>query len=115
MSSTSLAIRQQIEATLAKRIPSALTPAPRIIRLVASTGIRTVDEVLEGGLPVGAITEAVGAECTGRTSLALSFLAQLTQTGKVCAWIDVSNCLHTESAAATGVDLSRLLWVRCGG
>jgi hypothetical protein len=33
---------------------------------------------------------------------------------KVCAWIDVSNAFHPESAAAAGVDLSRLLWVRCG-
>jgi hypothetical protein len=38
----------------------------------------------------------------------------MTQAGKVCAWIDVSNALVPESAAATGVDLSRLLWVRCG-
>jgi hypothetical protein len=38
----------------------------------------------------------------------------MTQTGKVCAWVDVSNALHPESAAATGVDLSRLLWIRCG-
>jgi hypothetical protein len=38
----------------------------------------------------------------------------MTQAGKVCAWVDVSNALHPESAAATGVDLSRLLWVRCG-
>ncbi len=34
--------------------------------------------------------------------------------GKVCAWVDVSDTLHPESAAAMGVDLSRLLWVRCG-
>jgi hypothetical protein len=46
--------------------------------------------------------------------LALSFVSQMTQAGKVCAWVDVSNALHPESAAATGVDLSRLLWVRCG-
>jgi len=39
----------------------------------------------------------------------------MTRAGKVCAWIDVSNALDPESAAATGVDLSRLLWVRCGG
>ncbi len=56
----------------------------------------------------------VGPECSGRTSLALSFVSQMTQAGKVCAWVDVSNALHPESAAATGVDLSRLLWVRCG-
>jgi recombination protein RecA len=111
---TTLALRQQIEAALAHRIPSALTPAPRLLRPVASTGIPALDELLEGGLPLGAITEMVGAECSGRTSLALSFVSQMTQAGKVCAWIDVSNALDPESAAATGIDLSRLLWVRCG-
>jgi hypothetical protein len=69
---------------------------------------------LEGGLPLGAITEVVGPECCGRTSLALSFLAGITQSQKVCAWIDVSDALDPESAATVGVDLSRLLWVRCG-
>lgn len=73
-----------------------------------------MDEVLSGGLPIGAITEMVGQECSGRTGLALSFLAQITAAGKVCAWVDVSDCLQPESAAANGVDLSRLLWVRCG-
>jgi hypothetical protein len=112
---TSAAIlRRQIEATLASRIPSALTPVPRTIRPVAITGIQPVDELLEGGLPLGAITEVVGSECSGRTSFALSFLAQMTQAEKVCAWIDVSDTLDPESAAAMGVDLSRLLWVRCG-
>jgi recombination protein RecA len=113
MSSAAI-LRRQIEANLANRISSALTPAPRTIRTVASTGIQAVDELLEGGLPLGAITEVVGPECSGRTSFALSFLAQMTQAERVCAWIDVSDTLDPESAAATGVDLSRLLWVRCG-
>lgn len=112
--STASAIRSQIEAALADRIPSALTPAPRAIRPVTPTGIQAVDELVEGGLPVGAITELVGPECSGRSSLALSFIAGVTQAAKVCAWIDVSNSFHPESAAAAGVDLSRLLWVRCG-
>ena len=107
-------LRRQIEADLAHRIPSAITPAPRTLRPVAATGIRVIDELLEGGLPLGAITEVVGPECSGRTSLALSFLAQMTQAEKVCAWIDVSDTLDPESAAAMGVDLSRILWVRCG-
>jgi recombination protein RecA len=110
---TSALLRHQIEATLAKRIPSALTPAPRTILPVVATGIQAVDELLEGGLPLGAITEVVGPECSGRTSFALSFVAGMTQAEKVCAWIDVSDKLDPESAAA-GVDLSRLLWVRCG-
>jgi recombination protein RecA len=112
--STAATIRSQIEAALADRIPSALTPPARTVRPVTPTGIRSVDEVLEGGLPLGTLTELVGGECSGRTSLALSFLAELTGAGKVCAWIDVSNNLNPESAAAVDVDLFRLLWVRCG-
>lgn len=112
--SSSAAIRLQIEAALAHRIPSALTPAQKVIRPFAPTGVAEVDALLEGGLPVGAITEMVGAESSGRTSLALSFLASTTRTGSVGAWIDVLNTLDPESAAAAGVDLSRVLWVRCG-
>jgi recombination protein RecA len=112
--SSAVALRSQIEAALADRIPAALTPSPRIIRPVMPTGIGTVDELLQGGLPVGALTEMVGAECSGRTSLALAFVAQVTRAEKVCAWVDVSDALSPESAAACGVDLARLLWVRCG-
>lgn len=108
------AIRLQIENKLAQRIPAALSPAQRIIRPVAATGITSVDDLLGGGLPIGAITEMTGPESSGRTSLTLSYIARVTQRGGVCAWIDVSDSLHVESAAAAGVDLSRLLWVRCG-
>jgi RecA/RadA recombinase len=107
-------IRSQIEASLSKRIPSALTHLPRTIRTVTATGIASIDAILGGGLPLGAITEATGPECSGRTGVALSFVAGLTQSAKVCAWVDVSDTLHPESAAASGVDLARLLWVRCG-
>ena len=107
-------LRAQIEASLAKRIPSALTPLPRTAKPVTTTGVREVDLLLQGGFPLGAITELVGPECSGRTSLALTFVARMTQAGKVCAWVDVSDALHPASASALGVDLSRLLWTRCG-
>src|ERR1700677_443234 len=107
-------LRAQIEATLAERIPSALTPMARVAYPVAPTGIPEIDALLYGGFPVGALSEIVGPECSGRTSLALTFVAGMTQEGKVCAWVDVSDTLHPESAVALGVDLSRLLWIRCG-
>jgi len=112
--STAATLRYQIEAALANRIPSALTPAQKTIRPVAETGVAAVDDVLAGGLPVGSITEMVGPESSGRTSLAFSFLARITQAANVCAWIDVADVFDPESAAAAGIDLSRLLWVRCG-
>lgn len=107
-------IRLQIEAALAHKVPSALTPAPRVIRPVSPTGVSEIDDLLDGGLPVGAITEMVGPEASGRTAVALSFLRHLTHTGRVCAWVDVSDALSPESTAAAGIDLARVLWVRCG-
>ena len=112
--STAATIRLQIEATLAPKIPLALTPIPRAVRPVEPSGIRPLDEILQGGLPVGAISELVGPECSGRTSLALAFLAGITKAAKVCAWVDVSYTFDPASAAASGIDLERLLWVRCG-
>lgn len=112
--SSANAVRLQLESALAHRIPSAFTPAQQVVPTLSSVGIAGVDQLLQGGFPVGAITEIVGTESSGRTSLALSFLAGLTQAGKVCAWVDASNALHPESAVSAGVDLSRMLWVRCG-
>jgi RecA/RadA recombinase len=108
------AIRLQLETVLARKIPSALSPQPKMIRPVVETGIEPLDDLLHGGLPIGAVTELIGTECCGRTSVALSFLARITEANKVCAWIDVSNNLDPVSAAAVGVNLNKLLWVRCG-
>ena len=112
---SSFALRQQIEATLSNRIPSALTPVKRVIRAVTSTGVEALDAVLRGGLPCAGITEVVGPECSGRMTFALGCVEVITQRGNVCAWVDVGDGLDPESAAANGVDLERLLWVRCGG
>jgi hypothetical protein len=103
----------EIERALADRFPAALTPAPRTIREVAETGIAAVDELLEGGLPVGAISELIGPESSGRTSLALAFLARRTAEDRVGAWVDAGDAFDPESAAANGVTLRQLLWVRC--
>ena len=108
------AIRIQIESALAHKIPSALTPPVRLVRPVMQTGISPLDDLVQGGFPVGAMTELVGEACSGRMSLAMSFLAQVTAAEKVCAWIDASNTFNPTAAAAAGVDLRRLLWVRCG-
>lgn len=112
MSSATL-LRLEIERALAHRFPAALTPVPQMTREVASTGIAPVDELLKGGLPVGAISELTGPESSGRTSLALAFLAARTTEGRVCAWVDVNDAFDSESAAANGVALRQVLWVRC--
>ena len=86
-----------------------IRPSPE----TASSGIRQVD-ALTGGLPRGCLTEVSGADSSGRTSLMLSALAAATRREEICALIDVSDAFDPYSAAAAGVDLGRLLWVRCG-
>jgi recombination protein RecA len=108
------AIRIQVESVLANKIPSALTPAAKMVRPVVSSGIEPLDAILRGGFPVGAVSEITGPECSGRTSLAHSFVARVIESGKIAAWIDVSDTLDPASAAAAGIDLRRLLWIRCG-
>ncbi len=62
---------------------------------------------------MGTISEITGPESSGRTSLALAYLAQRTAERRVCAWVDGNDAFDPESAAANGVALLQLLWVRC--
>lgn len=112
MSSAAL-LRSQIESVLASRVPAAFRPATGGTRPLQVTGIAPLDRLLGGGLPVGGVCELFGPECSGRTTIALSLVSQVTRKGSACAWIDVDDALDPESAAACGVVLRRLLWVRC--
>ena len=100
-----------------KILPSTVTPASRLeIRPtpeMVSSGIPALD-ALTGGLPRGCLTEICGPASSGRTTLLLAALAAATRRGEFCAVVDASDALDPHSAAAAGVDLDRLLWVRCG-
>jgi hypothetical protein len=108
----SAALRLQIETTLAIRVPAALTLKIKQAPELFATGISEVDAVLGGGIPRGSITEFSGMASTGKTSFGLSAIAAITRSGAACAWVDVSDALSPESAAAAGVELKRLLWLR---
>jgi hypothetical protein len=93
--------------TTASRL--AVRPAPEMV----SSGIAAMD-ALTGGLPRGSLTEICGPASSGRTTLLLAALAAATRRGECCAVVDASDALDPQSAVAAGVELSRLLWVRCG-
>ena len=63
----------------------------------------------------GTITEIVGELSSGRTSLMLACLRDVTVARGTAALVDADGAFDPESAARAGVVLSRLLWVRCGG
>jgi recombination protein RecA len=82
---------------------------------VQPSGVSELDALLSGGFPRGSLVELCGDASSGRTSLAFSLLAQATERQEACAFVDVSDSLDPLSLAAAGVELSRLLWIRCGG
>jgi recombination protein RecA len=84
-------------------------PAPEMV----PSGIPQLD-ALTGGIARGCLTEICGTASSGRTSVLLSALAHATQRGEVCALVDGSDAFDPASAAAAGMKLGRLLWVRCG-
>ncbi|PYR74785.1 MAG: hypothetical protein DMF86_17470 [Acidobacteria bacterium] len=60
----------------------------------------------------GHLSEAIGAPSTGRTTVVLQAIAAATARGELAALVDACDALDPASAAAAGVDLARLLWVR---
>jgi len=91
---------------------SRLETRPR--RAMAESGIGELDG-LTGGLPRGCLTEICGPPSSGRTSVLLAALAAATRRQEACALVDASDALDPVSAAASGADFQKLLWVRCGG
>jgi RecA/RadA recombinase len=105
-----------IRAHVERRVPGALTVYERQTPEFFSTGIPAIDQETSG-IPKGAITQVcapVGIT-SGRATLMLSLLAQVTGKEQFCALVDANDSFDPESASAVGVCMSRLLWVRCSG
>jgi len=74
------------------------------------TGSLALDLALGvGGIPRGRISEVYGPESAGKTTLALSVIAQAQAEGASACYIDTEHALDLKWAATTGVDLSRLV------
>jgi len=84
-------------------------PRPEML----SSGIAELD-ALSGGIPCGCMTVLWGSASSGKTSALLATLARNTQDDGTCVVIDASDSFDPKSAVAAGVNLGRLLWVRCG-
>ena len=62
----------------------------------------------------GAITELVGRPSSGRMSLFTACLRDVTSHGALAAFVDTDHVFDPIGAARAGVELSRVLWIRCG-
>jgi hypothetical protein len=108
----SVILRARLESALGERVPSPFTDLDRRVFESVPTGIASLD-TLTGGLPRGAITEIFGPRSSGRTSTMVSILAEATASGEVCSLVDGNDAFDPKSAAAAGLELQQLLWVRC--
>jgi recombination protein RecA len=107
-------LRATLEAALGERIHSPFTDLDKRVWERVPTGIAALDKAT-GGIPRGAITEITGGTSSGKTGIALSMLAASTGRGEMCALVDAADAFDPASGAASGIDLDRLLWVRCRG
>jgi recombination protein RecA len=74
------------------------------------TGFSSLDRLLGiGGLPKGRIIEIVGRATSGKTTLALKFLAQAQQNDRSVGYIDQARYFDPDYAHRCGLDLSRLI------
>lgn len=82
---------------------------------LAPTGLPAFDAMLGGGFRRGHLSEVVGPRSSGRTTVMCRALAAAAGRGEAVAVIDTCDRFDPASAAAAGLDLSRLLWVRENG
>jgi recombination protein RecA len=96
-------LKKQFESVLAGQLEWQSQIAPERL----STGIPGIS------LPRGGLTEIYGSASSGRAGLLISILAQATAREEMCAVVDAEDGFDPSTASAAGVDLAKILWVRC--
>lgn len=77
---------------------------------VIPIGILSIDLALGvGGIPRGRVVEIFGVDASGKTTLALHFVASAQANGGVAAFIDAEHALDPIYARTIGVDIDELL------
>ncbi len=109
-------------ASAVRELLARLGPLPTVrlgaaadaVEPLARVGFRlhALDALLGGGLPRGRLCEITGPSSCGKTALLHALLATATTHGEVVALVDLPDAFSPPAAAATGIDLARMLWVR---
>lgn len=98
---------------LDRTLTTALVPLERMDpSALVPMDVSALDTCLRGGLPRGQLSELAGPRSSGRMTLFLHMVAAATARGEIAAFVDTLDRLDVASAAAAGVELSRLLWIR---
>lgn len=77
-----------------------------------SSGILSLDKAIGGGFPVGRIIECLGMEASGKTSVALHYIAASQKNGMVMAYVDAEHAFDRNYAIKLGVDPKKLIFTQ---
>jgi recombination protein RecA len=99
---------QRIEKSFGKGAVMQLGQGERQRIETISSGALSLDVALGGGIPRGRITEIYGSESSGKTTLALTIIAEAQKAGGLALFVDAEHALDVEYARALGVDVDRL-------
>lgn len=73
-----------------------------------TTGSISLDLALGGGIPKGRIIEIYGPESSGKTTLALSIIAEVQKLGGIAGFIDAEHAIDPVYAKNIGVNIEEL-------
>lgn len=73
-----------------------------------TTGSISLDLALGGGVPRGRIIEIYGPESSGKTTLALSIVAEVQKAGGIAGFIDAEHAIDPTYAKNIGVNIDEL-------
>jgi len=105
--------RKQVELALIDRFGEIFERHKHAADDTMSTGVAELNRAWQG-FPRGRITEIYGESSSGRISLLTSAVTAATAQEETCALIDCNDTFDLNCAAKAGINLNRLLWVRCG-
>ena len=103
-------VLSDIEHTFGRGSVMILGDKPKTSTEVLSSGSILLDECLGcGGYPLGRIIEIYGPESSGKTTLALTAIAETQKNGGRCAFIDAEQSIDPAYAKNLGVDIDELI------
>jgi hypothetical protein len=109
---SSLAV-QRLESLLqTRKLDNTLTRRPASAPAVLSSGLDVLDRQLGGGWPQGEISELIGRQSSGCSGVLLATMAAATRRGGLVGLVDTFDRFDPVTAARSGLDLDRVLWVR---
>ena len=100
----------QVEKEFGKGSVVRLGDHPNVDCDAISSGSILLDNCLGvGGYPKGRIIEIYGPESSGKTTLALTAVAEVQAKGGYAAYIDAENSIDPDYAKVLGVDIDNLI------